>query len=325
MRWLWVWLVITVLGGSAAAHPLDTAYLRVETKERTLAITFDIDVALAAQELKIEPGMVEQAIGTRGGELAAKLYRSAAPRVGDTACTWGNGMASRKGTTVTLADSAICPAGDVTWDLSFGKRIATTFQILGKVIDGAGEHVITIDKSNTELAIAAAAGPPFERAIWTGIEHVGLLPAGWHGLPAGLECLLLALLLLVGGGGLQRQLSQAWMLVVGHGAGMMLGLPVMLGSVLLMMAIAAISVSVATRRGERVRWVIAGVAGLAHGITAASSTVHPIGFVIGFAIAQMALAIVLGPLLGLVKRERVIQIAAVVLGALSIFGVVRWL
>ena len=311
-------IVLLALGGSAAAHPLDTAYLRVETKGQMLAITFDLDVALAAQELKIEPGAVEAAITTREIELAAKLYRTAAPRVGDTACTWGAALASRKGVTVTLTDTATCPAGDVRWDLSFGKRLATTFQILGKVIDGTGEHVISIDKTTTELVIAAAAGTSFERSIWIGIEHVGLVPAGWHGVPVGLECLVL---------GLTGQLWRAAMLVVGHGVGMMLPAPAMVGNVMLMIMIAALAGSLATGKLDRSRWLLAAVAGVAHGTATASTAFHPIGFVAGFAIAHVALAIVLGPLLGMVEKQvkRAVPIAAIVLGAMSIYGVVRWL
>ncbi len=318
--------VLLMIGGTAAAHPLDTAYLRVEAKDRALAITFDLDVALAAQELKLEAGAVEQALASRGGELAAKLYRSAAPRVGDTACTWGESRARRKGTTVTIVDTASCPAGDVRWDLSFGKRLATTFQILGKVIDGTGEHVITIDKTTTELAIAAAAGTSFERSIWIGIEHVGLVPSGWHGLPAGLECLALALLLLLAGGGLQGQLSRAGMLVVGHGVGMLLPAPPMVGNVMLMIAIAAIAGSLAAGKLTRHRWLLAAIAGVAHGIATGSTSTHAIGFVLGFAIAQIAIAIVLGPLVGMVEKriDRAVPIAAIVLGAISIYGVVRW-
>jgi len=331
-----VFVFLVLLCGVARAHPLDTGYLRVETAGTTLAITFDIDVALAAQQLKVEPGALDAVVGPRATELATSLYRTAAPIAGEP-CIWGTASATRKGATVTMLDSATCKGSEVRWDLSFGLRIASTFQILGKVIDGAGEHVISIDKHTTGLVISATNETTLGTAVKHGIEHVGLLPSAWHGLPEGLECLLLGLLLLLAGGGLQAQLSRTWMLVIGHAIGLsiagVLPVPPIVGAGMLMLGIAAISGSLVTGKLPRQRWMFAGLAGGGYGITTIAFAGHPIGFLIGFAIAQLALTILLGSVVGIVlTREElakrnvpIVPIAAIVLGAGAIYGVVRWL
>ncbi len=327
-----IWIVC--IAGVAAAHPLDTGYLRVESRGSDLAITFDLDAAVAAQELRVEAGAVDQALATRARELAATLYRTAAPMVGDQACTWGPVTGTRKGTTVTLVDTAACPAGAVRWDLSFVRRLGATYQILGKTRDGEVETVITIDKATTQLTMARASGAALTDSIWTGIEHVGLLPRAWHGLPQGLECLALALLLLLGGGGLRGQLTRAWMLVVGHAIGLtavsMIPALAPIAPYLLIASIAAAAVSIATGKLERHRWLLATIAGGAHGAATLASAGHPFGFVAGFAIAQLAIAVVIGPLLGMLTApedlaKKLLPPIAVALGGLAIYGVVRWL
>ncbi len=317
-----VLLVLALLCGIAEAHPLDTAYLRVESHGSLVTITFDLDVALAAQELAVEPGAIDGVLEARAEELANKLYRSRAPTSTEP-CTWGQVQGSRKGVTVTLRDHVKCNPGNVHWDLSFGQRIATTFQILGKVTDDAGEHVITIDKTTTELTLISGNSISFGGGIEDGLETAGILPAGWRrGHPAALELLLFVVVLLVGARGFKNQARDVGALVAGLFVGGLLGsralwdvVPLPLAAVLVVTAI-----NVALRRFEHQRWILAAIGGVFEGMIWHEPQ-QPIGFALGLGLGAAIVLVLLGSVLGLLQRETVprwvVPVLSIVAGAVG--------
>lgn len=328
MRILLVLALLATSAGIAEAHPLDTAYLRVESHGSIVEITFDLDVALAAQELKVEPGAIDGVLAARGEELAGKLYRTHTPASTDP-CDWGQVVSSRKGVTVTLRDHVTCRPGDVHWDLSFGKRLATTFQILGKVIDDAGERVITIDKTTTALTIASSHAIAFGGAIKQGLETAGILPAGWkRGHPAALELLLFVVVLLVGGRGLTRQARDVGALIAGIVVGGLVGsqalwhlVPLPLTAVLV-----ATAITVALRTLDNQRWILAAVGGVLEGMIWHEPQ-QPIGYALGLSLGVAVVLVVLGSLLGLLQRDTVprwvvpgIAVVAALVGAVYVIA-----
>lgn len=311
-----------MLGGIASAHPLDTAYLRVEAHGATLDVTFDLDVALASQELAVEPGALDGVLGVRAGELAGKLYRSATP-TSTAPCTWGTPGATRKGVTVTLRDVATCPDGEVRWDLSFGKRLATTFQILGKRVDARGEHVFTIDKTTSSLTIVTSNAMEVGTAVRRGLEATGILPAGWsHGAPRALDLVLFVMVLLLGARRFADQARDAGAAIAGLVIGGLAGglAPGQLLAIPLLLAIAVTAIAVALGRLPRRRYLLATVTGLLFGIVH-HEPLQPIGFAAGLALGAAAIVIVLGPVFGTIRRDgtagRVLQLGALVAGAVA--------
>lgn len=322
-----VLLVLAVLCGIAEAHPLDTAYLRVESHGSLVTITFDLDVALAAQELGVEPGAVDGVLEARAEELAGKLYRSKAPTSTEP-CTWGQVRASRKGVTVTLLDQVKCNPGSVHWDLSFGTRIATTFQILGKVTDDAGEHVITIDKATTELTLISGSSSSFGGGVEAGLETSGILPAGWRrGLPAALELVLFVVVLLVGARGFKNQARDVGALIAGIFIGGLLGSQALRDIVPLplMAALVATAVTVALRKLERQRWILAVIGGVLEGVIWHQPQ-QPIGFALGLGLGAAVALVLLGSVLGLLQRDGVprpvVPVVAVIAGAVAAVWVI---
>lgn len=299
-----VLVVLALLCGIAEAHPLDTAYLRVEAHGSMFEITFDLDVALAAQELKVEPGAIDGVLAARGEELAGKLYRTHAPASTEP-CAWGQVAASRKGVTVTLRDHVTCRPGTVHWELSFGQRLAATFQILGKVIDDDGERVITIDKTTTtSLTIASGQSLSFGGAIAQGLETTGILPAGWkRGHPAALELVLFLVVLLVGARGVLGQGREVGALIAGMFVGGLVGSPALRDLVVLPLAavLAITAITIALRKLERPRWILAALGGVLVGLIRHEPQ-QPIGYALGLSLGAVVVFVLLGSLLGLAQR-----------------------
>ncbi len=320
-------LALLATVGIAEAHPLDTAYLRVEAHGSIIEITFDLDVALAAQELGVEPGAIDGVLATRGNELAGKLYRSHTPASIDP-CDWGEVAPSRKGVTVTLRDHVTCRPGNVHWDLSFGKRVAATFQILGKVIDDDGERVITIDKTTTALTIASGRAISFGAAIEHGLETTGSLPAGWkRGHPAALELVLFVIVLLVGARSFKNQARDVGALIAGIFVGGLLGsqalwdiVPLPLAAVLVVTA-----VNVALRRFEHQRWILAAIGGVLEGMIWHEPQ-QPIGFALGLGLGAAIVLVLLGSVLGLLQHTAVprwvVPVLSIVAGVAAAFWVI---
>lgn len=321
-----VLVVLALLCGLAEAHPLDTAYLRVESHGTIIEITFDLDVALAAQELKVEPGAIDGLLAARATELATKLYRTHAPRSTEP-CRWGDVIASRKGVTVTLKDHVTCVAGDVRWELSFGKRIADTFQILGKVIDDTGEHVITVDKTTTEISIASTTGASFGGALKSGVEAAGILPSGWkRGHPAALELLLFVIVLLAGAKGMAKQARDVGALIVGVLIGGLVGSHALWDIVVipLVATLVATAITVALGKLDKQRFVLAAIGGALEGMIWHEPQ-HPLGFAVGLSLGAVVMLVLLGSLIGLLQRDSIprwvvpaISIAAGAAGAVYV-------
>ncbi|MBA2541563.1 MAG: hypothetical protein H0V17_18110 [Deltaproteobacteria bacterium] len=301
---------------AAAAHPLDTGYLRVDAEGDRVAISFDIDVVVAGELLKTEPGAIDPVLVTRANELADRTYRTAAPVAGGVACTWGTSTATRRGQTVSIAETATCPPGDVRWDLSFVTKLGSTFQILGKVRAHGTDQVITVDKSTTAIDFAGtnAGGTA---AVWAGLAHTGVLP---RGLPGGLEHILFVVVLVLAAGTFARSAIAVAMVIAGGLVGSVLpGVPPTVAIIGFAIAIAMAAAVATTRKLERQVWVISAFAGLCHGAGSGPG----MGYAIGIALGHAALVLVIAPPLTMATaqdsiRKRVPVIAvACALGAIA--------
>lgn len=291
-------LLVLCAAGVAAAHPLDTGYLRVDAEGDRFAITFDIDVVVAGELVKTEPGALDPVLATRAGDLAARSYRTATPVAGGVACTWGTATATRRGQTVSIAETATCPPGDVRWDLSFVNKLGSTFQILGKVHAHGIDQVITVDKSATTIEFAGTAASVVD-AMWDGLAHTGVLP---RGLPGGLEHILFVIVLVLAAGTFARSAMAIAMGIVGSFAGGFLpALPPTVAMIGLALAIAVAGAAAVTRKLERQVWMIGAVAGVCHG--AVHGPGNWIGYAIGIAIGHAVLVLVLAPPLAMATGQ----------------------
>lgn len=306
--------LVLCLATAAAAHPLDTGYLRVDAQGDRFTISFDIDVVVAGDLLQTEPGAIDPVLVTRATELADRSYRTAAPVAGGNACTWGTASATRKGQTVSITESATCPPGDVTWDLSFVKQLASTFQILGRVSAHGVDHVITVDKNKPVIEFAGGMGAStLGSELWRGISHAGLSPDEWRGprLPDGLDHLLLVLALLLGGGTLLRSCAILGAFAAAHTLALgvaFLGasLPSEPFEAAFPLVTLVITCAAIAGRYENRRWIAAAVAGGLHGFAIAGDLAPSanalIGFSFGLGLAQIAVVFLIGPLAAFVLR-----------------------
>jgi hypothetical protein len=305
-------VVLCLLGGVVRAHSLDAGYLRVDAEGSALAITFDFDVAVAGELLRVDSTAVDAALATRAEELAESTYRTAAPTNGDTACSWGKVTATRKGQTVTLTERATCPGGDLRWDLAFVKRLAATFQILGRVRAHGAVQMVTIDKTRTSIAIAGARNL-LRSELWNGMAATGLLPRGW---PNGLAMVLIVIALVVAAPNPRAAVMTVGTVIVGVvGGAFAFALPRLVLALGLALAIAGVTAVAAIGRRDHLLWGLGLVIGVLSGGASAASP-HVLGFAAGFALGVAAIALVIGPPLALTRSslERHVPLAAVVTG-----------
>ncbi|HEX2687566.1 MAG TPA: hypothetical protein VHN14_13155, partial [Kofleriaceae bacterium] len=217
---------------------------------------------------------------------------------------------------------------DVHWELSFGKRLAPTFQILGKVVDDAGEHVITIDKTTTELTLVTGDAISSGSALRRGLEDVGLLPAGWkHGTPPALGLMLFVVILLLGARGMTKQARDVGALIGGVLVGSLIGGVAPWGWLVLPTAALVVLAAgtVAIDKLQDQRWVIAAIGGVLYGIVQREAQ-QPLAFGLGLSLGPVVALIVVGPLVGAIKREGagrwLIPVAALAIAALAAFWII---
>jgi hypothetical protein len=309
-------LVLCLLGGVAHAHPLDSGYLRIDADGSAFAITFDLDVTVAGEQLGVAPANIDPVLTTRAGELAGKLYRSTAPIAGDQPCTWGTAVATRKGQTVTIAETATCPAGDVRWDLTFVKKLSATFQILGKVRAHGTEQVITVDKANTAIAIAGST-ELLGRELWNGLAHTGVLPRGW---PNGLAAVFLVIVLVLAAPTTRTAMIATWMAIVGSvlgafGAATFGGPPAVIGALGVSLAVAGLAAIAATGKRDGLVSPLASAAGVFYGLGSVVASPHFIGFAGGVALGLAAIGLVIGLPLALARTSIQKQVPAIAIAA----------
>ena len=161
--------IAMLMGGVAAAHPLDMGSLRVASVGETVTIELDLDVGLAT---KLSPALDVK-------QLADVTYRRAALATNAGACAWQPAGATlvTSGATVTQVATATCPAGSsaLHWELPFLATQQATFELIGKVKGFAGEHVVLLDPNTTTISVT---GAPVEDPrgiavlVWIGIATV---------------------------------------------------------------------------------------------------------------------------------------------------------
>jgi hypothetical protein len=324
---------------SAAAHPLDMGYLKVETGE-AIAVSFDIDVVVAAQLLHVDAAKADAAvIAARATELAAATYRAAAPSVDGQACSWGTPIAQLRGRNVTIEETLTCPAGAVSWELPFVKKMSSTFQVLARVRTGEQEQIVTLDKTAMRLGFGTTAisAPAFGEAAWTGVRHAGVFPSGW---PDGLDHLVFVLALLLAGGALGRLAGLAGAFGVMHLVGAMLAANGVALPATLQTAVPAfaLTIAIAALIGKSDPWrtIAAIAAGALHGLASApgmsgtsgtsGTTIAGVGFTLGLALVQLAIVVGFAPLVAMVpaaQTKRYLPAAAVVVALASAALLVR--
>ncbi len=327
----------------AAAHPLDMGYLRVGAgatgADDAIDISLDLDVAVVAQLLHVEPSTVDDGmLAARDAELAHTTYAAQPIRVGEATCTWERPAATMHGRNVVMTATAHCPRGAASWELPFVARMSATFRVLARVRAGSGKQAIerslVIDKSSPRLTIGAPPARSFGAQVRRGIAH-GIPPAG-------LDYLVLVLALVLGGVGRSssslRIAGLAGATVAAHAAGVGLafaGVP-SIGALALVVPVAIIVVAlvaVPDRRGRAVRpdrpvrpvraaaVIAAGLAGglaIADGLDRTASGLA--GFELGLGLAMMASLLAIGPLVAFLLRDAAAgaRRRAVAIGGLAI-------
>ncbi|HWU90567.1 MAG TPA: HupE/UreJ family protein, partial [Kofleriaceae bacterium] len=324
---------------SAAAHPLDIGYLRIEGRGDTVSATLDVEAGGAAALLEIEARALDAAaLQARAGELADASLRRAVIETERGPCRWTTAAAALHARTASLTVEAACPSGARTlrWPLPFvgGPRVSSAFQLFVKarLAGGGEESVTTVDRSAPELVLSRGAHLGFAEFVWSGIEHIGAAPGEWHDgggwkLPDGIDHILFLLALLLGGGTLLRLAGIATGFTAGHSITLALsglGLvrpPPRVIEPLIALSIAWVAAQAFLGRQERHRWKTAAAFGLVHGFGFAGalqqlelSTPELVqalfGYNAGVELGQLAIVLAIAPgVLLLQRRPRLQRIA----------------
>ncbi len=313
---------------NAGAHPLDLGYLRIDAQDRSATVTLDVEVGLAARLLGVDRDALDDAtLRARTDELAGASYR-AAPLTSDAgACTWSVASVDRRGTTVTLTDRAACPATihALRWALPFVARGASTFRLLAKVHGLGDDRVVVIDRLHPALDVAGATGVGFMDFVRTGVAHIGVATAEWHGphgwhLPDGLDHILFVLALLLGGGSLRQLASIITAFTAGHSVSLALATlgiarpPASVIEPLIALSIALVAAEAFAGKPGRHRWKVAMLFGLVHGFGFAGAlaqldlspgdTIKALfGFNLGVEVGQLVIILAVTPLVFLAHRD----------------------
>ena len=280
-------------------------------------------------------------------ELADATLRRAELSTDAGACRWNGAAAELRARTASLTVALICPAEARTlrWPMPFVQdaRVAPTFQLLVKAELGGVESVTTLDRSQPDLTLSREVSVGFAAFVWSGIEHIGAAPDQWHDddgwkLPDGLDHILFLLALLLTGGTVLQLVGIASGFTLGHSITLALsgfGLvrpPASVIEPLIALSIAYVAADAFIGKRERVhgRWRMATGFGLIHGFGFASA-LHALelstpemmkalfGYNLGVELGQVAIVLVLAPLVLLLQRYPRAYLAAVRVIAAAIF------
>jgi len=344
-------LLVAVTGAlaarTAAAHPLDLGYLRIEGTGATLTATLDLDATAAAHLLDLgSPALDAGALRARAEELAGATLRRAELATERGACRWDTASAELRARTASLTVGATCPSGSRTfrWRLPFvgDARLSSTFQLLVKAKLDGGEYVTTVDRGAPELVMSRELQVGFTEFLWSGIEHIGAAPGEWHDaggwkLPDGIDHILFLLALLLAGGTLLQLAGIATGFTAGHSITLALsglGLvrpPASVIEPLIALSIAWVATIAFLGRKERHRWKVAACFGLVHGFGFAGA-LHELqlstpdllaalfGFNAGVELGQLAILLVIAPGVLLLQRRPAVQHVVVRALAAAIFA-----
>ena len=333
-------VIVLALARTAAAHPMDVGYLKIDEQGRDLAVQLEIDVKAASIVLGGEatPERVRDGAAT----LAGQTYARDAITTDHGPCTWSAALAERSGTTVRVTSVAHCPSatGPRRWRFSFvpEHRISPTFELLAKhVVDGA-ERLTLIDRYAPELVLGGAAMPGFTHFVWSGIAHIGMAPAEWRAddggleLPDGIDHILFVIGLVLAGGTLRRLFGVATGFTLGHSITLALAafdvvrLPSWLIEPAIALSIALVAVDSFSEKLSRHRFKIALGFGLVHGFGFANALTQLalptrelvtalFGYNVGVELGQLAIVAIVAPALLYAHRDP--RLRAVVIRGLA--------
>jgi len=320
------------VGSTASAHPLDLGYLRITQSGDELSVSLGISADAAAGLLDADH--VDAATVTaRASELAAASYALAPITTDDGPCTWGPASAVLHDATVDIASTATCAGtGERRWTFLAVRDdlISSGFQLLVKETVGHSERLTLIDGSNDSMVLGAAtAGSSvgFSAFVWSGIEHIGVAPAEWREpdgglrLPDGIDHILFLIGLMLGGGRLLQLVGIASGFTLGHSITLAiaaLGIvrpPSEVIEPLIALSIALVAVEAFTGVFHKHRWKIATGFGLVHGFGFANALTELdlstrgmvtalFGYNLGVELGQVAIVLVVAPLILLAHRDK---------------------
>jgi len=307
-------LAVVLAARTAAAHPLDLGYLRLDATGDAVTVALDLDAAAAAR-LAPDP-LAETPLVTDRGD-----------------CRWDPASTTirRAGRTVTIASRAACPAGAATlrWTPPFVayERVSPRFQLLVKAHWAGGDRVTTLDRTAPQLELGSPRGVAFHELVWSGIEHIGAAPDQWHDgggwrLPDGLDHILFLIALLLAGGTLLQLAAIATGFTLGHSITLALSAlgvvrpPAVLIEPLIALTIAFVAAEAALGRVRPQRWKLAACFGLIHGFGFAGALVE---------LGQLAIVLAAAPVvLALQRHPRAQRIVVRAVGAAIFVAASYW-
>lgn len=340
---------------TAAAHPLDLGYLRIDARGEALTAVLDAEAG-AAGELLGTPGRTFDAatLAARAGELADASLRAAPIETDRGACRWTTVAATLQGRTVTLTVGATCPSGVRTlrWKLPFvaGPHVSSAFQLFVKARLGGGEedYVTTVERGAPELVLTQGGHVGFADFVWSGIEHIGVAPGEWRDdggglkLPDGIDHILFLLALLLAGGSIWKLAGIATGFTAGHsitlalsGLGLVRPSPRIIEP-LIALSIAWVAALAFLGNKESHRWKTATAFGLIHGFGFAGALTQLdlttpdlvkalFGYNVGIELGQISLVLLIAPGVLLLQRRADLHRAIVrVLAALIFIAGMYW-
>jgi hypothetical protein len=272
---------------TAAAHPLDIGYLRIEADGGSVAVALDIHLNAAARLIAVDPGAMDAAaLARHAAALADATFRGAPISTPAGPCRWTAAAATLHERTASISGRAECPAAAraIRWAFPFiaEARISPTFQVLVKARIAGEDRVAIVDKTRPSLELSATGAIGFATFVWTGVEHIGAAPDQWHDahgwkLPDGLDHILFLLALMLAGGGLLRILGIVSGFTLGHSITLALSAlhvvrpPASLIEPLIALSIALVAAEAMLGKFEGHRWKVASCFGLIHGFGFASA------------------------------------------------------
>jgi hypothetical protein len=352
-------LALAILGlpRLAAAHPLDLGYLTLSEDGDRVAVQLDLDVGAAAAVLGVSPDTLDAGgVGIRAAALATSTLEGSPIATERGPCTWSRASASLAGRTVTLTDVAICAGARRTWDfpLVASGVISPRFQLLVKDSASGAERLTMVDRSAPRLELLGGANRAgtstgFTHFVAQGIEHIGVAPSEWRSpdgalqLPDGIDHIMFLLALMLGGGTLWQLIGIATGFTLGHSITLALAAldvvrpPSSIIEPLIALTIALAAVEALTGKLGAKRWKLAAGFGLVHGFAFATALAHLelttrgkvvalFGYNLGVELGQVAVVLLVAPLVLLAHRHAAIGRPAIKLAAIGIFGcAVYWL
>jgi hypothetical protein len=329
IRWCFL-VVLLVVGatGPAHAHPLDLGFLRIDARESVVSIELDLESGVAAGLAGVGDLVL---IPERAEALAGLTYRSTPIRSDAGDCTWLPGVsAAVVDKSVRQTARAQCPAGAKTlrWEFPWMAKLAPTFQLLIKVKTADDERALIVDRASPVLDLGSADDAPsgFGEFVWSGIEHIGATPGQWQDddggfqLADGIDHILFLLALLLGGGTLLQLIGIATGFTLGHSITLALAaldivrIPAEVIEPLVALTIALAALEAFSGKLKAHRWKIATGFGLVHGFAFAFALTELelstgelagalFGYNLGVELGQVAIVIIVAPLIMLLQRK----------------------